>query len=180
MFQEIDGFVIDRLFQPFSHKFQRLTGKDNFFLTRCCCFVEGVLITLFLIQFNKNILIRPEWYQLFLISWGVAGFIVALFPLRIKKIEEETLNAIKKGYGNSERLKFPFLRSIGIIFFPFVPVACQDFFAHPFVLLPVTFLFCSLLSNYFIVCTPLPPTQGKVREWWTSLNFRLKATLIRT
>lgn len=180
MFQEIDDFVIDRLFQPFSHKLQRFIGKDNFFLTRCCCFLEGVLITLFLILFNKNTLIKPEWYQLFLISWGVAGFITALFPLRIKKIEEETLNNLEKGYGNSERLRFPTLRSIGVVFFPFVPIACQDFFPRPFIFLPISFLFCSLLSNYFIACTPLPPAKGKVEEWWASLKFSFSLSLART
>jgi len=180
MFQEIDDFVIDRLFQPFSHKFQRFTGRDNFFLARCSLFVQSMFSGMYLLYFDKQTLLNEVGDKFFFVLGWIMISQIPITCLYIHQTEKRTANSVLRGCMNDERFRFIHPRSTSLVLLPLGIIGSMGIFLYPFSLIPTSVLVALNTTSYFLVCTPLPPTKGKVREWWTSLNFGLKATLIRT
>ncbi len=165
LFTQLDDWMFDAGFQRFAHWFQRLTGKNNFFLARYVpCMIIGMLAIVGL--------------------WHPAVFIVSIMSLVnlpvtfrvVAQIERQfakdstsrTMNPLRAHpLGIKLRLLVTFV--LGIPFWQWlfmftsmheVTYGCAMVTMH-----------ASLISViYFISCTPLPPGESKFKKWLTSLK----------
>lgn len=172
MLFRFDAWLIRQL-EKFTHWFQKLTGKDNFFLARCALAVSVVCI---LVRAIDPVTGNLRYQQLF--SGGVFG----LLYLYNTSTEEETIreDAIK-GFANRNKVS-SFVRFLRLLWFSIMII----------VTLPQCFLFALFLFGdipfgiidwrrvldessfalfwYLIACDPLPPCSSKVMDWLRSFG----------
>ena len=148
----IDSFLIECLFEPFSHFVQKWTGFDNFGLAKVITWASIACILLAQV-FGID---TPTFVIIF------TCYFLYIIYFHIPSVEEKVYRDLPKGCKNylveSQRLN----RSVGLVLnFIYGLIALRG----PWWLV---FLMGSsvvyLLATYFFTCTPLPPGKSKIRE----------------
>ncbi|MEK7560169.1 MAG: hypothetical protein AAB522_02625 [Patescibacteria group bacterium] len=173
--ERVDGKILE-FFTKISHKFQRLTGRTNFFLARLC--LSGMAIGLLLSVISYWIPLLHRKTNLFWVF--VEIFVVLRLTFDVKELEK----AEEQNFFGEVTQK-PILRLLPVhnhIFRVFVFAA--NIFLTGIVLLAVatgifetaTTTFFTIIDHvltwpaatcfcYFAVVTPMPPGKSKIREW---------------
>jgi hypothetical protein len=174
MLNKIDAFFLDR-YQKFAHRFQRLTGKTNFWIAAK---LRLLIATRFALEIILTVYhIDPRWLhhfdiQPFRSGWELwfyfcsGAFILrhGLFCWRTQ--EAEAFRRLERGLGNDLRVN-PITRFLRFAFLLCIPLWVADlFFGVMSISLP---LFLSIM--YLEACDPLPPCRGKIREWIEAMGF---------
>ncbi len=172
-----DVWLLDR-FQRFAEWWQKLTGKDCFFLARlmiACHMLHMATIGLFVLIFTEKspfdhmpaILISTVW----------------LYIIRV--LETEARSDISRGCRNRGYIDFIAFRLVVIIANPLILGGTLKIYFG--LELPFAFaLFSSLCFvwyipfAYFLSCTPLPPAKSKIREWIESFSASLREFVVHS
>lgn len=176
---KIDAKLLD-LFTRFSHWFQRMTGKTNFFLAKfgvALCFLEVVV---HILNFYFPILSRKST------AFGVVMALLVALILTVQmvkldyadhdlifsseRVEDPTFWILSNG-STSWRLVW-FLWFVWDVFMAFkeVPKSSSPFFEA----ISWSFAAGTVVFSYFAAVTPLPPGKSKIREWLEGFNLFLK------
>lgn len=159
----IDNYLIEFWFQPFAHKFQKLTGKDNFSLSYHCCFIFWIAINI------TCVLGKASWLILLIINFISADHAVLIFLINWKykkeSVAKEVLhqNSYRLNWG--AKLKRTVLFVLGSIMLAEIVFSAPRHFCRGETL--IVTIICSFVSlHYFIACTPLPPQSGLIKKWF--------------
>lgn len=164
MLERIDGFLIDKVFQPIANRFEKLFGKDCFFLDGLM--FGGVLFCMVFrlaLQFSISELI----FVLLL-----AGIVLPLYPTLNRKKRER----ISSGFMNRERVdSFSVFIRLFILALTIVAwavfltkeIADTELIVERITIFQVGFL---LSSFYFSACTPRPPCKSWVAKFIEKLR----------
>ncbi len=160
----LDALILDGIFQPFAHWFQKLTGKDCFFLARTSSFV---LLTTGLISdsFEQNHLrspviiafSTPMTLMIFFVAWSC----IALSQRFMDKANEGQAAAV----GNPVRHMSRSVRMVVVGFWFLESRLLVSVILHPTIGESAGRLYlpCVIAILYFVACTPLPPAKSKIR-----------------
>jgi len=160
-FEKLDCFLVD-WFERQSHRFQRLTGKDCFWLAELCVYV---FVALWLGFAEFEILTSHPDLSLIMIG-GLLVFIIAASFLGLLQYNKKSFKKnpqFKNGARcqRSDRITRVFW--LFIFSFNFVGyIAGLDTTTFDYILLAATVLIAAVL--YLIACTPLPPGTSMFRK----------------
>ena len=148
MLEKMDQFLLNRI-EKFCHRFQRLTGKTNLFLSLPV--ISAFVTIIFLKDFGDH---KMSFLSLIVALGGITEMMMYHF----KEKEKSAYDRISRGLFNPRKIEpfFIFLRKFSIIFF------CLYFLLAEW--LAVCGIFCLCLFFYLDSCDPLPPCRGKIRE----------------
>ena len=165
MFERIDCILIDKVFQPISNKFQRLTGRTCFFLAKTFFSLScGSVIAM--VIFHSNLIIT-SYFPLFLIMVLLAGILLILLNRKIKKIPSD-MDFFLSGQANLYRIDpAAFMarcaNTLVMIFF----IALDIYLYRKMIRVNIYFdvyLVVLWIAHYLLACTPLPPQKSWVRK----------------
>lgn len=163
------------LFTKFSHWFQRLTGRTNYFLARCCVLISVLAVLLKILNWWFPILTGgTNSIQL------TAGILVIVISARIIISVDMAEQIVSSGDERKPVTEFestPLLRILlatmawlncGLLAFtwlttPHLKSWALDVFAESNILFVV-------FGMYFVAVTPLPPGTNKIREWLKEIS----------
>src|SRR3989344_6270197 len=166
MLQEIDSFLIDEVFQPLAHKFQRLTGKTNFWLAKWC----GIMTAISGISFATALYYKYETPGLFFLGVAILYAFWMLITIIYAEIKDQS---IPDHFLNTDRIRYVPDRMVILLLLLVSSIILPSLF------LKVEGLFLELSiifgwwSIYFMSCTPLPPGTSKFRKWLNRLLWKL-------
>src|SRR3989338_4760467 len=171
MFFAFDRWFLEK-FEKFSHRFQKLTGKDCFWLAKVCIGF-GVLTSLW----NSNLVWKyGHGNDKDILAIWIFGFIyglmlVSYLPM-IYSCEEEVKNNQMKNCANPMRLWcYPRFFIIWIpccIMVPLTFFLLKEFVPSASGVLRIvgsTVFLWFIPTVYFLACDPLPSAKSKVRKW---------------
>lgn len=161
MLKKIDGWLIDKIFQPISNKLQRLTGRD------CFSLAKAILILIFPLLAIGTALSSAHLSIYLMLGLSVLGTIYLAIP-KLKRKFEHT------GCMNPERINglSRFLRIINIIVTSRVSFLVATTNDREWVVV-LLIGWANVASLYFLACTPLPPCKS----WAGKLLEKLKAAV---
>jgi hypothetical protein len=161
-------------------KFQVLTGRTNVWLAFQ---LTNFSIVVFFVWAGMHFAIgvRPFRIALAAFCGGLLYLLTqTLFKVPIETYENNEYRRVSRGLRNPRRvrdalLRIAFLTFSLMLFFPVLFV-----YRYPQVLATLNLRVSSFIVAhgltvlttvmlYLLACDPLPPCQGKVREWWRSL-----------
>lgn len=166
MLCRLDIWLIGRV-EKSSHAFQRLTGRTNFWLFgRLCLFVVLVLLRCMVVQVMTGI----KEGDLGVNDGGIGIFIFAVWFMSLlyrgifqwQSLESEAWSRLERGLANPEKhiALHRYLRLFWVTFFPLnLFTLFFDYRAYRLIWIVIPFVY------YLEACDPLPPCNGKVREW---------------
>lgn len=169
MLEKLDNFILAGC-TKFSHWFQRLTGRTNYFLAKIGLILTVASISVSVISYVLPILPikRPLWF-VFLLG------LIAIFEIgRMTKLDKAEKNAMSSAEqtkpffnntGKVDRMIWFFLSGWSIIVTSTVtPISV-------FVIIDSCFFPVGLLIfHYFIEVNPLPPCKSKIKEFSESIS----------
>ena len=162
-----DLWLIDNIFQPFAHWFQKMTGKDNFDLAAVSISI-GMIITFACDCIVKKYIIYCG-FDLYLLLTGILSSY-----LEQKNYYRENKGRQTLAYNsNRNRFGLKFLRR----FFLVMLVTSTVLLIYNFSLTSLKVEALTLgvtLHAHFNACTPLPPQKGKIQQAIKSLGNTLK------
>jgi hypothetical protein len=177
LFFKMDSAIIGFV-EKFAHRFQRLTGKTNFFLLGL---IAGILLIPSFIGMLKGTSMfdpmnpePPEKTSFDYMTDFMRIYVLSEVAIFEWKIEEDAaLRRLSQGLANPRK------GSVGW-------ALCRTLFFQVFILgtlssirnwnlLSAAIEGCVSLILYLYSCDPLPPCQGKIKEWLGSL-FAKSAT----
>jgi hypothetical protein len=191
-FEKIDNFLLDDIHEPIQQKFQRLTGKNCFFLARIFLETQGILWILIVVLFFEygGVKIQPQSFFLEMMLNLAFSFIffreieIISIKMSILRIYETDFNKIlKKDLYNPLRLTL-FKPRIKKIFYLFLKTTiCLILFGQQFIFSKagvcyILILFFRIIEIYFTSCTPLPPGTSKVRQWIKNMKESLSNVFV--
>jgi hypothetical protein len=161
MIVKIDDLLIDYIFQPFAHRLQQMTGKDNFFLALICCMASTLCLLCASIYRNGT----PHYF--------IPGFLSLVGFLNCWSISRNYYNSNKRQstrtFNDSRIRHFNFrLVSLILLFITIILVTCSGmiFDQSDIDAIEGSLLTCSALFylsySYLLACTPLPPGTSKI------------------
>ena len=166
MFELIDNWLLDVIFQPFQNKFQRITGKNCFFLAKQF-FIASMVAYLFFAWFcSVDIFIGT------ILSLSVAVIILDFIGCWIIITIHEKEYIDNKMTCNNLRIsmikrRLMCINSFPVLFIFFIPVAIlfstSQFITTIVVFASLYFLF-NFMGSYLVACTPLPPGSNWFKE----------------
>lgn len=171
--EQIDDKIL-LFFTKISHKFQRLTGRTNFFLAKCCISVLAIGLLLHAANYWFPLLSHETslfsfFFQIFVV------IIISLDVNRLDKAEKESFYsevAQKRYFVFGEHyykwrllvvaLALFSLFCIYLIAIGILPAKTSKFFE-----IICEFAFWPMLTcyDYLTIIMPLPPGKSKIREW---------------
>ena len=159
----IDDYLIEFWFQPLAHKFQRLTGKDTFFLSYCCCLAFwciAMFISLFLHPLMGGI-----------VTWSAIRAAHDISDAKRKYYKDNSNQdaafANANRYDNAKKIRRIVCFVFDSYFFmSILPIIHK--LSSWFTIMLIIGLFSHLGMYYFTSCTPLPPGTGLFRKWLDS------------
>jgi len=173
---KLDDWLLD-LATKISHRFQKLTGKTNFFIARffCLLYIVAILSFCTLGILNMFVAIMGKWF--FFVIMPAFFFEVILKITLIKRtyhaekmaLDENPIRTFEIGPGGrlftlATVIPFMLTASISILY---GAVGCLVSFALA-------------LFYYFLEVVPLPRHKSKIREWIEKLIVALKPAPILT
>lgn len=175
-----DIWLLDRVFQRISDWFQKLVGKDNFFLARC--FLGIWVISLYI---PILLTLGSVFAKIFLLL--VIGAFAAFLLSLIQKSEQNTRRNSKTESTtcfNPSRQSLKIYRLFGLIFWLYDFLEFIAEIAHGIgSMAKVQFLLCgiSYLSLlYFASCTPKPPGENLLKKFLGHLRDLLSPEPVAT
>lgn len=174
--ESIDRWLLTNVFQKFSNWFQRLTGKDNFFLANVCIFMELTCSIIRSIYIKKDV-------RFIVITSDFVFAIIFFFTVKLIRMRHKQMSI--KSMGMNPLAISPgsiLMRVIGVVIvFTGIIKFFVDLKMHGGIPTDtlIKFVFEQAGSGfmvsafYLIACTPLPPQKGKISEWLTNLGESL-------
>jgi hypothetical protein len=155
---KIDNFLIDQIFEPFSHFFQKITGKDCFWLAAVFFCITFVAVEI------KNILDKD-------LFWAIAHAMNFFWLYLVTRdLSPQIRSRVSRGLKNEIRnhSTLAFLRKI-MIFFCLVHLLLGMMMP-----LYLTFIWGVVIHSftyalYFASCTPLPPQKSSIKAFLEGL-----------
>ncbi len=171
--KKIDDFILG-LFTKFSHWFQRLTGKTNFWLAYIC--LSLWVGDLFVMAFNYWI---PLLHRPSQISDIFVSLVVSLISIRWVKLLDDAERQTMRGNDTLPKVSLIFNdRFMEIVRVAFVLMTAaylpQDIYKFTHRTRGVTFFifydrfllgWFYVAFLYFAVVRPMPPGKSRVKEW---------------
>lgn len=142
-----DAWLLSK-FEAFSHWWQRLTGRNCFWLARVCLFFVMGYLLLDAFDWKRHgvsDIMFPIFFLTVLYSFGLLG---------INKLEKESADAQSRYCANPGKVVCVHIR-VGLILFLSFLLVFEPLSPQPFLLLSMC---------YFCFCDPLPPAKSKVRQ----------------
>ena len=166
MLIEIDVWLLGKL-ERFSHWFQKLTGKNCFWLAKIAAIFHGLLIVVILMSGvflgNQAIAIVSGIMVMF------AFFVVFKHFALIKHRERVVLSTQEKSLSNPFKVLDYDCRAIVLFIillcFFIMAINLIGYFLFYFGAMLAFLMFLQGLLYYFSACDPLPPAKSKVKEW---------------
>ena len=169
----IDSWLIDAIFQPLSNAFQRLTGKDNFFLAYTCGFINLAC------NLYGNSIARKFHFDTVLSLLIFITMLMGTWMIQMKYQHDSYKNANDSRAMNQDRIQ---IRSIvfrigNLSFnaFMFYAIFVNDAHEHPEVFFYYLGVASWTCNSYFNACTPLPPGKSRIKKWITSFGTFIKS-----
>jgi hypothetical protein len=169
-FLEPTDSLILKLFTNISHKFQRLTGKTNFFLAKIATVIVGSAIFMDLINYWLHVFEPPPSLISVIINGGMLVWMFLLMSV-CDIAEQNALSSerTKTDFGSLTRepwfrLLLAFNVFMIMIMLPrFYPVLTKTQFIA---MLIRSLGYIAMVSFcYLINVDPLPPSKSKIKEW---------------
>jgi hypothetical protein len=166
----MDEYIVDRIFQKISDRFQKLTGKSCFFLSQMCWIIAACFeIHLLFIEMSNP---KNNVADSFLFR-GLAAFVYLLNAF-FAHDKDKNFALRSERMANFDRVMLREFRSIVTIVFVLIIIPKWVLFVKAGK--PITSsniigdLICIsiMAAFYFNACLPLPPSKSKVREWLES------------
>ncbi len=172
---KLDDWLIDNVFQRFAHWFQRMTGKDNFYLATC----SGMISVL--VGFYINALLNSHPID-YLITCSMVGVIIGSSIISKKRYEGENRGTLTPTLNSERNRTYPTLFRVLFLGVGFghiiILISIIITASHWSKILEEILLEVLLLGFighlYFVACTPLPPQKGKIGELIRSFGKALK------
>lgn len=166
----IDFWLLGRL-EKFAHWWQKLAGKNCFWLARAAVVCYGLLIVAILVPsilYGKNLV--AVTMPVILI---VAAFFTVFHHFKMIKYKERIVSGMQEaGLSNPFKIIDSDWRTVAllIIFLCMLAVVVNSVTGGSvsgyFISIMLGFLvFLDGLSYYFSACDPLPPAKSKIKEW---------------
>ena len=176
MFELIDNWLLDVIFQPFQNKFQRITGKNCFFLARQF-FIVSMVTYLFFAWFCSVDIFIGSILSLSVVVI-VLDFIGCWIIITIHEKEyinnKMTCNNLRT---STIKRRLMCINSLSVLFIFFIPITIVFFtsqlITNIVVFASLYFLF-NFIGSYFVACTPLPPGSNWFKETKRKLGDLLK------
>lgn len=185
MLTRFDHWIIAQA-ERFCHSVQRWTGKTNFFLAGLTSLLLATLIVtpLFNKAFGQSLDSFDEFFLSFASRWTVPYLLLVFIYLRIGlydwiKQEDKAFERLQNGIANPKKNDWlDRIFRVGYVIMMPLPTLCA--LVHPrwlrdlpiFPDLPMRVVWCAwaiALNTIFEACDPLPPCQGKFRQWLAAL-----------
>ena len=170
----IDRVILDDYFQRFSNWFQKLTGKD-------CFFLAYVAVIFFYVTGNIGFALVEGGFSGDILT--ITLFAAFIFILTIKKSQDIYRRTAAKGqFANPTATFIPFIaKRIAILTSTlftssiFIELALSSMRIRYFICSFLLILMClSVVSFlYLSACTPLPPSRSKLSKWLSNLKESL-------
>lgn len=166
MFRSIDDFLIDKVFQKISNKFQILTGKTCFSLARYFWLSLAIIYCLFFYLGYE----RDNPISLYIIFFVFTIWIISFCLYRVSdllKVEKEIENfELTENTVNIRRLTHFMSRIVITILWTYYLICLSIFLPENIIDTVIGFSLSIswVCSIYFEACTPLPPCKSKVKE----------------
>ena len=163
MLIEIDVWLLRKL-EKFAHWFQKLTGKNCFWLAKIAAVFHGLFIVVILMPGvflgNQAIAIVSGILMMF------TFFTVFKHFTLIKHRERVVLSARKKNLSNPFKvLDYDWRITVLFVILLCLFIMVIDYFLFYFGAMLAFLMFWQGLLYYFSACDPLPPAKSKVKEW---------------
>lgn len=163
----IDSALLD-VTERSCRQFQRLTGRTNVWLA---VQLTNVSIVVYFVWAAAFFQIIAPWLRVGL-GLFCAGLFYALtqtiFKMPIETAEGNAYRRVAKGLRNPRRMRDALLRIsfLTLTVLMFAPSASlYHYFKVQIALLSYSLIVLTTGVLYLLACDPLPPCQGKVREW---------------
>lgn len=157
----MDLFLLNRL-EKFAHRFQKLTGKTNFFLAVVCIYIGlGILLlSIFWIKEQADMIFTTVLNIGLAFIWGTNHIV------NWKNFENAAYQRLKNGLANplKNNLMYRCFRMIVTCFGMFVFVCFYSAPTHPDMHVSSPYMFFLSLALWLESCDPLPPCRGKIGE----------------
>lgn len=175
--EQIDNFQLDNIFEPISQKYQRLTGKNCFFLARVMCDAEIIFYFVIIVLCFNDL---KRFFDSMMIV-----FIMSLFAYKrkhsIRILEISSEKQLKNGMKNSNRISAYFLRlytlAAAIIVIFIITSSWSILIKDPLYFRIVIIWGINFqlqhIEECFASCTPLPPGTSKVKQWLKNMKESL-------
>lgn len=170
----IDAKILS-FFTKISHKFQRLTGRTNFFLAKICLCVLALSVMVMVANYWFPLLGRDG--NIFSLIVSVVFIFIARRMYYCDKAEDEVLTEEKTNFfaednnlmGRILLLFLSILDLFGFLMAINMPRGILIFKVLDCLYFPVYSAFM-----YFIVVMPLPPGKSKIQEWAENISAYFK------
>lgn len=166
LFEKIDNGLLTK-FEKFSHKWQKLTGKNCFWLAKLSAVCGAIFGTLFI---GLGILIQPKTGIIGfpLIFFLFFGTILSVKIIRLTETMVELMNLL--GLSNPTKITMKNQRVLSVFFFVFFfSLVASVGLSNPVFFLMAFYAVSEVAEVYFTACDPLPPAKSKIRQWLESL-----------
>lgn len=168
LFEAIDAKIL-ALFTKISNKFQRLTGRTNFFLAKAALCLVGLDVLAKAGNYWLHFLGRTTNVVQLVLAIAVIALIFKDMYL-CDKDEDNALDSYNRATvfyylyrSQAVRLLFVFTSLL------FLPIDVEELLtgkgAFVFRLTDALFSYAITAFFYFIIVDPLPPSKSKIREW---------------
>jgi hypothetical protein len=181
MLHRIDDFLMDKVYQKISNKFQVLTGRTCFSLERYR--LTGLAIIYTLLTFTSFGEVKKYTADGFIIFMVVILISLLLFKIYESHKEEKLFDDITKDTLNIKRITLFYSRVVSLInwslylIFPILNIIEREIYDFTIsLLLPIFWV----SSVYFECCTPLPPCKSKAKEWIKGFFSVLKLSAVKS
>src|SRR3989344_7197317 len=168
MLIRIDLWLLERL-EKFAHWFQKLTGKNCFWLSRIFI-IWGAMN--FIGPHQLNILKENHKLTVLILIAGIVSVCAIGLWRQSKRHEKEVLRMNERGHANSFKITSFSFRIIWLllaIFAIIISLILLLLHLPSFKTYDAFFLLNYALSwvlyGYFSACDPLPPAKSRVKEW---------------
>ncbi len=156
---KLDGLILAG-FEKFSHRWQKLTGHDCFWLGKLSLVLAFLGFSLYfswfalLLGFNFAVILGPTFMFVSIVpAW--------LLNVKAKKIVTQYAN---NGYSNPFKVSYWRSRISCLFAFSALTLLAVGVFSLVGVGYILYFLFYNCFE-YFLACDPLPPAKSKIKKW---------------
>lgn len=159
-------------FTQICHKFQKLTGKNNFFLAKFFAYLAAVSTLIEVTNYYYPILSTPT--SLFNCVVRIAFTLIFLaLAYQCDKTEKDSLSDVKSKNMVldlvSENRRFYLIFSLGTVVVK-LSLISHYIFSLPQLIFDLYFIFVCILC-YLVSIEPLPPAKSKIKKWIENINL---------
>lgn len=165
IFEAIDSFLLEKVFQNFSDFFQMATGMTCFFLAKIAIILSFVSWVIHMISDPGD---NP--YLLFFFSLFTLYLAYNAWQLTvIADVAEWQMNEGRRMKNPAALALFP-PRFLSLLIFPLSLIGALSLRGHGWasdqrLLYLNVFVMFGVIWIYFFSCTPLPPGEKKAKQW---------------